>query len=135
MVINKEARDALVLTPKETSLYNCALVDALGNNYTILSSYGNVSRDLSSVGDMYGTPIQMEDYSSNPTQLTFTNFVYFPFYFELSDSEDTFTNFKNLNYIFDKASAPLLTFNSLNFGARSSISVFNTFRNDFVDFT
>ena len=134
MLMRKELRNAPTFTPKEVSLHNCSLTDSLGNDQTSIALYGNVSRDLSSVGGVYGTSTQMEDYSMNPAQLALSHFTYLPFYFELNDVDETFTNFKNLSYLFNKSSTPLLTLNSLNFGARSYISVFNTFRSDFMDF-
>lgn len=134
MTLGKEQRVGASLTPKETSLHNCSLSDSLGSESSASSLYSNVIRDLSSIGSVYGTTTQMEDYSVDPTKLTSSNFVYLPFYSELNDIEDTFINYKNLSYLFTKASTPTLALNSVNFGARSYISVFNTFRSDFNDF-
>lgn len=135
MTLSKEVRSDSSLTPKEVSLHNCSLVDALGSEYAVIPLYANVLKDLSSVGNCYGTTTQMEDYSLDPSKLSSSNFAFLPFYSELNDIDDTFTNFKNLSYVFDKASTPFITLSPLSFGARSYISLFNTFRSDFSDFT
>ena len=76
----------------------------------------------------------MEDYSLNPRTTPTMGFSMLPFYSELGETDDSFIGFKQLPYIFTKSNSPNLTLASSLFGASSYVSVFNSFRSDFIDF-
>ena len=76
----------------------------------------------------------MEGYSINPTTTPTTDFALFPLFAELNEAEESFAGFKQTSYLRNAPQVPGLVLNPHSFGSRSYISVFNTFRSDFLDF-
>ena len=114
--------------PKEVALYNTSYKDSLGSDSNTVN--GNSKNSVNS----YSTGTQTEDYLQNPNQMILANFSYLPLFADLNEIEDTFNQKKNLSYLSTLNSNPVVSLTSNNFGARSSVSVFNTFRSDFSDF-
>lgn len=134
ITLSKDSKLPQTLTPKDTTLRECLTGSNLGTDVLTATLSTNTLKDLSSVGRSYGVGIQMEDYSLNPRTTPTMGFSMLPFYSELGETDDSFIGFKHLPYIFTKSNSPNLTLASSLFGASSYISVFNSFRSDFIDF-
>ena len=122
-------------TPKELSLGAHSASSTLGLESTATLLALNTTKDLSSIGNSYGNSVQMEGYSTNSTTTTTSDFMFLPLYSEMDELEDSFSNFKQMSYLFSQVAASNIGLSSHMFGSRSYLSVFNTFRNDFSDFT
>ena len=134
LTLSKESKTSSTLTPKDSTLRECLTNSNLGTDVITATLSTNTLKDLSSVGSSYGVGIQMEDYSVNPRTTSTSNFSMLPLYSELNEVDDSFIGFKQLPYVFSKVDSPNLTLSSNLFGSSSYISVFNSFRSDFIDF-
>ena len=126
--IGKNLTKSTSISGKSAALQDCSLISSIGTD-------ANTFNDLSSTGSNYGLNVQMENYSLNPITTPTTNFALFPLFAELSESEESFTGFKQTSYLRSAPQTPGLVLNSHSFGSRSYLSVFNTFRSDFLDFS
>jgi len=128
VTLSKGQNKLETLVPKRVSLTNTSYRDSMGRD--ALATYPSTK----SLVTTYATSTQTEDYSPNPGKVTLSNFSYLPLFSDLLETEETFNQWKHLSYLSSLSSNPLFSVNSVNFGSRSALSVFNTFRSDFNDF-
>ena len=128
------------VTPARVSLKDAGLgkyfySSTLGSETSSENLVTPAMKDLSLVGDFYASSVQLEDYIQKPTLINASSFALLPIYSELNDTDDVFTNFKYFSPFFNKFSTSLVLASGQRLSARSYISVFNSFRSDFVDFS
>lgn len=134
MNINKDITTGSTASAKDTSLEKEFQLNNLDNDSTSVPLLAKALKDSSLIGSYYGNSVQMEDYVSNPQNISTYKFSLIPLYSELSEIDDSFNSFKGLSSLLSKFSAPTFSFTSPGLSTRSYISVFNNFRSDFEDF-
>ena len=132
MTISKNANSQSPNSPKMLGLEKQFLTSTLGVEPLAAAK---VVKDLSTLGESYSNSIQMEDYTLNPLTVQTQNFSLLTLYGDLLELDETYSNFKSVNSIFSKTATPTLGMSTNSMATRSYISVFNSFRSDFEDFT
>jgi len=132
MTISKNANSQSSNSPKILGLEKQFLTSTLGVEPLAAAK---VVKDLSTLGESYSNSIQMEDYTLNPLMVQTQNFSLLTLYGDLLELDETYSNFKSVNSIFSKTATPTLGMSTSSMATRSYISVFNSFRSDFEDFT
>ena len=87
------------------------------------------------IGDFYSNTLYLDDFV-NPVNLISTkNFSLFPLLSSLNNLDDSYESLKYVNYFFNNNNKILLNSSIINFNPYSFISVFDSFRVDYEDFS
>jgi len=132
MTISKNANTQPTDSPKILGLEKQFLTNTLGIDSLVTTK---TVKDLSTLGSSYSNSVQMEDYTLNPLTIQTQNFSLFTLYGDLLELDETYSNFKSVSAVFNKTASPTLGISTNSMATRSYISVFNSFRSDFEDFT
>lgn len=135
MTLSKNMGADQLVSAKDFDLEKQFHSSNMGNDPSRAYLSGQITKDLSLLGEAYSSSVQMEDSIASPSELLTRNFALLSTYAELNELDDSFSNIKNLNHLFDKNSNSILGASSYGLAPRSYISVLNYFRSDFEDFS
>ncbi len=93
-------------------------------------------KDVNSVGKTYSNSFYLDDYITPTNLLISKNFYFLPLFSGINNLEDSYESLKYLNYFYNNNGNKIFL-NSINnsFLPHSYLSVFDSFRSDFDDFS
>jgi len=93
-------------------------------------------KDVNSVGKTYSNSFYLDDYITPTNLLISKNFYFLPLFSGINNLDDSYESLKYLNYFYNNNGNKIFL-NSINnsFLPHSYLSVFNSFRSDFDDFS
>lgn len=92
-------------------------------------------KDTNSIGQTYSNSFYLDDQINPSNLINLKNFFYLPLFSAFNNLEDSYESFKYLNYIYNNNNKIYLNINNSNFLPYNYISVFDSFRSDFDDFS
>lgn len=135
MTLSKNYKAGQHASLKETELNKTFTDNEIGANASNKPLLSSLTKDLSSVGEFYNNSIQLEDTMHSPNSLNTSNYALLPFYSDLLELEETASHFSSVQPLFTKLGTSSFGVSTLGLTPRSYLSVFNSFRSDFEDFT
>jgi hypothetical protein len=92
-------------------------------------------KDTNSIGQTYSNSFYLDDQINPSNLINLKNFFYLPLFSSFNNLEDSYESFKYLNYIYNNNNKIFLNVNNSSFVPYNYISVFDSFRSDFDDFS
>jgi hypothetical protein len=124
----------LAISQKEKALNSQFNALNTGTEYPHTPTSSKILKDTSLIGHYYSNSIQMEDSVARPGTTSLANFSTLPFFNDLNDIDDSYSNFKGLTSLFSRFASQPIGSSSISLAPRSYLSTLNHFRSDYSDF-
>jgi hypothetical protein len=95
----------------------------------------SLTKDVSLTGNFYSSNVQFDDLISPANLINTRDFMLFPVINAVNTLDESYSSYKNLNYLFNINSSSLLNANFNYSYPQSYLSVLNNFRADYDDFS
>ena len=92
-------------------------------------------KNTNSIGNFYANTFYLDDFINPSNLLPSKNFFFLPLFSVINTLDDSYESLKYLNYFYNSNSKISLNLNNNNFQPYSYITVFDTFRSDYDDFS
>jgi len=92
-------------------------------------------KDTSLTGGFYSSNVQFDDLISPANLMNTRDFSLFPLINSVNTIDESYSSYKNLNYLFNVNSSSLINANFNYSYPQSYLSVLNNFRADYEDFS
>jgi hypothetical protein len=135
MTLSKNCRAGQLIPLKEFDLNKMFTENEIDSEAEMKPLLVPLTKDLSSVGEFYNNSIQLEDTMHHPSSLNTFNYTLLPFYSDLIELDETASHFNSVQPLLTKLGTSPFGISTLGLNPRSYLSVFNSFRSDFGDFT